>query len=66
MARELGPMGVHVAHIIIDGAVNSNSNLEDDQLLQADQIAEVYYQISHQPKSCWTFELDLRSHVEIW
>lgn len=70
MARELGPKGVHVAHVIIDGQILSEryQHLEaergPDSLLRPDAIAEMYYQLHVQPRSAWTFELDLRPWVE--
>jgi NAD(P)-dependent dehydrogenase (short-subunit alcohol dehydrogenase family) len=70
MARELGPKGVHVAHVIIDGQILSEryAHLEvgrgQDSLLQPDAIAEMYYQLHAQPRSAWTLELDLRPWSE--
>lgn len=70
MARELGPKGVHVAHVIIDGQIRSERyrNLEkerpEDGLLDPAAIAEAYWQLHTQPRSAWTLELDLRPWVE--
>jgi NAD(P)-dependent dehydrogenase (short-subunit alcohol dehydrogenase family) len=70
MARELGPKGVHVGHVIIDGQILSEryAHLEagrgPDSLLQPDAIAEMYYQLHAQPRSAWTLELDLRPWSE--
>lgn len=70
MARELGPKGVHVAHVIIDGQIESEryQHLTEqrgpDSLLAPDAIAEAYYQLHRQPRSAWTQELDLRPWVE--
>jgi NAD(P)-dependent dehydrogenase (short-subunit alcohol dehydrogenase family) len=70
MARELGPQGVHVAHVIIDGQILSEryAHLEaergPDSLLRPDAIAEMYYQLHAQPRSAWTLELDLRPWSE--
>lgn len=70
MARELGPKGVHVGHVIIDGQILSEryEHLEaergPDSLLKPDAIAETYYQLHLQQRSAWTFELDLRPWVE--
>jgi NAD(P)-dependent dehydrogenase (short-subunit alcohol dehydrogenase family) len=70
MARELGPKGVHIAHVIIDGQIASDryQHLEaqrgPDSLLQPDAIAEMYFQLHLQSRSAWTFELDLRPWVE--
>ena len=70
MARELGPKGVHVAHVIIDGQIFSEryQHLEaqrgPDSLLRPEAIAETYYQLHLQPRSAWTHELDLRPWIE--
>lgn len=70
MARELWPKGIHVAHLVIDGQIASEryQHLEaqrgSDSLLRPDAIAEMYYQLHAQPRSAWTFELDLRPWVE--
>ncbi len=60
MARELGPRGIHVAHVVIDGQIGVSS---DAQLSPA-AIAETYYQLAMQPKSAWTLEVDLRPSAE--
>lgn len=70
MARELGPKGVHVAHVIIDGQIAAEryrhltEKRGPDSLLSPDAIAETYYQLHRQPRSAWTFELDLRPWTE--
>jgi NAD(P)-dependent dehydrogenase (short-subunit alcohol dehydrogenase family) len=70
MARELGPKGIHVGHVIIDGQINSEryahlaAGRGPDALLEPDAIAEMYYQLHAQPRSAWTLELDLRPWVE--
>lgn len=74
MARELGPKGIHVAHPIIDGAIDTDfirENFPDkyalkDQagLLNPEHIAEQYWQIHCQPRDSWTHELDLRPWME--
>ena len=70
MARELGPQGVHVAHTIIDGQIESERYAElakdrpDDGLLAPDAIAESYLNLHRQHRSAWTQELDLRPWVE--
>lgn len=73
-AREHGPRGVHVAHVIIDGGIDAErvrrvmpervARSGPDGLLQLDAIAEVYYQLHLQPRSAWTQELDLRPFSE--
>jgi NAD(P)-dependent dehydrogenase (short-subunit alcohol dehydrogenase family) len=75
-AREFGPKGLHVAHVVIDGAVDGNRintllpTLKDgageDGLLRPDAIAENYWHIHQQSRSAWTHELDLRPWVENW
>jgi len=67
-ARELGPKGVHVAHFILDGAVR-NARWPDptdrpDSTLDPDAIAQTYIDVLRQPRSAWTFEIDLRPWVE--
>ncbi len=76
MAKELGPKGVHVAHVIIDGLINNPATRElfperfeqrgEDGILQPNEIAETYWQLHNQPRSAWTFELDLRPFKEQW
>ena len=72
MARELGPRGVHVAHLIIDGQIASDrpgySEAErgEDQVLKPAAIAETAWFLHSQQKSAWTQELDLRPYVEKW
>lgn len=70
MARELGPKGIHVAHVIIDGQIHSRSPadlLEErgaDSLLEPGAIANAYLALHLQHRSAWTHELDLRPWVE--
>ncbi len=70
LAREMGPKGIHVAHIIIDGVIDTPSVREryqlseDEPLLLPEDIAEAYWSLVQQPKSAWAFELDLRPHNE--
>jgi NAD(P)-dependent dehydrogenase (short-subunit alcohol dehydrogenase family) len=76
MARELGPQGIHVAHSIIDGAIDTAFIAENfperyklkesDGILDPDAIAEAYWQLHSQPRSAWTQELDLRPWSESW
>ncbi len=61
MARELGPRGLHVAHVVIDGQVGRDPA---GARLDPDAVAEAYYGLHAQPKSAWTHELDLRPSVE--
>lgn len=70
MARELGPKGIHVGHVVIDGQIRSEryahmaAGRGPDALLEPDAIAEAYYHLHTQPRSAWTLELDLRPWVE--
>ena len=76
MARELGREGVHVAHVVIDGAIDTEfirSNFPeryatkaDDGILSPEHIAENYWYLHTQPRDAWTFELDLRPWNERW
>lgn len=76
MARELGPKGLHVAHIVIDGLIDTAATRANfpqrvveagqDGILQPDHIAEAYWWLHQQPRDVWTFELDLRPSVERW
>ncbi len=61
MARELGPMGVHVAHVVIDGHIGEK---DDASYLSPDAIAETYWNLHAQQRSAWTFEIDLRPWSE--
>ena len=74
MARELGPRGIHVAHSIIDGAIDTafiRDNFPEryalksqDGILNPDHIAEAYLMLHNQPRDSWTHELDLRPYLE--
>lgn len=70
MARELGPQGIHVAHVIIDGQIDTPRihemmpGREAHTLLQPDRIADVYWHLHTQDPTTWTQELDLRPSVE--
>ena len=74
LARELGPKGIHVAHTVIDGAIDHpwiKENFPDiyklkevDGILNPDHIAEAYYNLHLQEKTAWTHELDLRPYME--
>ncbi len=70
MARELGPKGIHVAHVIIDGQIHSEryahllAERGADSLLEPDAIAATYLALHRQPRSAWTHELDLRPWSE--
>jgi NAD(P)-dependent dehydrogenase (short-subunit alcohol dehydrogenase family) len=76
MARELGPEGIHVAHVVIDGAVDgvfirsNRDNVDDlvaqDAILKPEDIAASFVALHRQPRSAWTHELDLRPWRESW
>lgn len=69
-AREFGPRGIHVAHVVIDGRIGTPTARERDPTTPADNfldpaaIAESYWQLCQQPRSAWTLEMDLRPAVE--
>ena len=66
MARELGPKGVHVAHVVIDGGIRPADREVDSpaDYLDPDAVADSYWQLVEQDRSAWSLELDLRPHVE--
>lgn len=74
MAREYGPLGIHVAHVVIDGGIDGERlrerfpNIVEERgpggLLDPDAIAETYWQIHRQPRSAWAHEVDLRPFRE--
>lgn len=76
MARELGPKGIHVAHVVVDGAIDTQFIAEmfperyalkdRDGILDPEHIAEAYLMLHNQPRSTWTFEMDLRPWIETW
>jgi hypothetical protein len=74
MAREYGPQGIHVAHVVIDGGIAGERLLSrvpslaeergPDGLLGIDAIADAYWQVHRQHRSAWTHEIDLRPYKE--
>ncbi|HEY5632730.1 MAG TPA: SDR family oxidoreductase [Burkholderiaceae bacterium] len=76
MARELGPKGIHVAHLVIDGAIDTafiRENFpqryalkEREGILDPEHIAEAYWALHRQPRDAWTHEQDLRPWIEPW
>lgn len=68
IARELAPKGIHVAHVVIDGAIRSASYRDPadrpDSTLDPDAVAQSYMDLLHQPRSAWTWEIELRPWVE--
>ena len=76
MAKELGPRGIHVGHVVVDGAIDTEfiratfperyALKAEDGILNPDHIAENYWNLHAQPRDAWTFELDLRPYMEKW
>jgi NAD(P)-dependent dehydrogenase (short-subunit alcohol dehydrogenase family) len=76
MARELGPQGIHVAHLVIDGAIDTAfiannfpekyATKAQDGILDPDAIAAAYWSLHQQPRNAWTHEIDLRPWSEPW
>jgi len=76
MARELGPKGIHVAHVIIDGAIDTEfirtsfpqvyARRDEGGILDPAHIADQFWNLHVQPRDAWTFELDLRPWTESW
>ncbi len=72
LARDFGPRGIHVFYLVIDGMIDLERTRQmmpqtpTEAFLQADDVAASAWAIARQPKSAWTFELDLRPHVETW
>ena len=68
MARELAPQGIHVAHFVIDGGIRNPGRSEPpdkpDSMLDPDAIAASYWHVVQQPRSAWTWEVELRPWVE--
>ncbi|MWV11076.1 SDR family NAD(P)-dependent oxidoreductase [Pseudomonas sp. R-28-1W-6] len=76
MARELGPLNIHVGHVVVDGAIDTAfirdsfperyALKEQDGILNPEHIADNYWFLHAQPRDAWTFELDLRPWMEKW
>lgn len=69
LAREYQPQGVHVAHVILDGIIDTAKSrnmhsLDPSKMMKPEDIAESYWQIAHQPSSTWSHEVDLRPASE--
>ena len=68
MARELAPQGIHIAHFVIDGGIRNPGRVEPadrpDSMLDPDAIAAAYLSVLRQPRSAWTWEIELRPWVE--
>ena len=80
-ARELGPKGIHVAHLVIDAGVDTAwvrerikeregetalANLDQGRLMRPASVAEAYWQIYHEPRDAWSFEREIRPFAEKW
>ena len=76
MARELGPQGIHVAHVVVDGLIRNEATAEflpdlyaskgEEGIIEPGDLAEIYWQLHKQPRSAWTFEQDARPFSESW
>lgn len=75
LARDFGPKGIHVAYLIIDAFINTpwtrtrieqQFNKPDEIFTQPNDIAEEIYHIAHQPRSAWSFDIELRPDIEKW
>ncbi len=76
LAREMGPQGIHVAHVVVDGMIDGafarsiapdiQALLDADAILKPEEIAKNYVWLHNQQRSAWTFELDLRPWKETW
>ena len=76
LAREMGPQGLHVAHVVVDGMIDGTfarsiapdiqTLLDEDAILKPEEIAKNYVWLHNQQRSAWTFELDLRPWKENW
>ena len=76
LARELGPQGVHVAHVVVDGPIDTpfvrgvigdaefEARRDNGGLLEPDAIAQAYWALHKQPRAAWTHEMDLRPYCE--
>jgi hypothetical protein len=74
MARELGPKGLHVANVVIDGVIDMpriherfpdlRASTAEDGLMQTADIAQAYLTLHHQPRNAWSHEIDLRPWCE--
>ena len=72
LARQLGPEGIHVAYVVVDAVIDTPwtrtffSDRPDEFFARPDDVASVVLHLTQQPRSAWSFELDLRPHVEKW
>lgn len=72
IARDIGPKGIHVAYVMIDAVIDlrwtrrTRPHLKDEDFAHPDDLAESIFQVSQQPRSAWTFNMDLRPFKETW
>ncbi len=76
MAREIGPEGIHVAHVVVDGVIDTPvicerfadviAALPEDGALSPEAIGQAYVDLHHQHRSAWPFEIDLRPCAALW
>ena len=72
IARELGPQGIHVAYVVIDAIIDLRwtrrrfPDIPEERLAKPDDIAETVFQVAHQPRSAWSFNVELRPAAETW
>jgi len=69
LAKEYGPKGVHVAHVILDGILDTGASrelhdMDPDRMMKLEDVAQTYLALAAQPRSAWTFEMDLRPQGE--
>ncbi|MEQ8267154.1 MAG: SDR family NAD(P)-dependent oxidoreductase [Parvibaculum sp.] len=76
-AKEFGPLGLHVGHVVIDGGIAGEKlhtmvpqyaaqRAQEGRLIDLDGIADIYIQLHRQKRSAWSFEVDIRTHAEPW
>jgi hypothetical protein len=76
MAKELGPKGLHVAHVVVDGGIDGDrlrtrrpelvKQMGEERLIDLGGLADAYWFLHQQSPRAWSFELDMRSRVEPW
>lgn len=66
LARQLGPQGIHVALVIVDGGIGTDEQTGDEGMLRPSDIADTVYHLATQAKSAWSFEVDVRPFKESW
>ena len=76
MAKELGPKGLHVGHVVVDGGIDGDKlrkgrpemvqRFGEERLIDLSGLADAYWFLHQQPPRAWTFELDMRSKLEPW